>query len=196
MQHPTTMDAELQPISAANDWLTRFNSLEGPGDEEVLTRTIESLFVGYGWLRDLLVINGEDYHTVRGLAAVTEYIMRGAKLSNARLDTGTIHGGAFVEHTPRGDMVSVFFVLDVDSGGRLPATARGCARLISENGVWKAWTVLLVLQDLVGHEELRDGVGVHDTSSGNAGRLWHEIRREEYETVVEDLPVLIGELFA
>lgn len=169
------------PTAVAAKWLATFEAQED----------ISLVFGADCWLRDLLVLS-HDFTTRHGVAEIRSYLLearRDRRLCNFRLDARTRNGGATFVAEPPG--VTALFRFDV--AGALDATARGCVRLVQESeGSWKAWTVLLVLQDFVGFEENIGRASVH---VARAGQTWDEALQECAAAIEDDLEVLIGTRF-
>ena len=178
----------VQPHVIAQQWLQALADVASSDDDKLIT-TVKPLFAPDPWLRDLLVLS-DDYHTAHGHEEILKYLshesrLRSSQLGDFLLDTSASHGGAFVEKGPTGDLVVLFFTFSIQQP--VPSYARGCARLQLHEGDWKAWTVLLVLHELMGYEE--EG---RDNGTGNIGKTWKTSFEERRAMVEQDPEVLIG----
>src|SRR5690606_32163712 len=70
------------------------------------------------------------------------------------------------------------------------ARGRGVLRLVERDGVWRAWTLLTAMDELIGHEEL---VGARRpvNSLEGPGRTWPEVRERQREFADGEPAVLI-----
>ncbi|KAI0700234.1 FAD/NAD-P-binding domain-containing protein [Cerioporus squamosus] len=178
-----TFDAHL----VAEDWLSTLATALQHGDASA----VATLFLPDGWLRDALVLTW-DLRTLEGRDKITTYLSESLQkehITQVRLDdTGTL--------APRqckvpftADMSSIEFGFKFE----LPhGHGRGLARLIQDpERAFRAFTVLLTLQDLRAHEEL-SRLPLRDDVTGLASR---DMERELAESIrqVEKNPfVLIG----
>jgi pyridine nucleotide-disulfide oxidoreductase len=178
----TPLASEDQAILVAitAGWLDRFDSAAPGGDFEALS----SLFATDGWWRDLLCIN-PDFTTARGMAQIR------AKYGE-RLATAGFHSFALAQNPPiafEDGKITVFITF-------LTAVARGrgVLRLVEEDGEWRAWTLLTMMDGLIGHEEKR--TSIYDAAKetyGRASGTWTEIRaREGAFTDSEPAVVVVG----
>lgn len=183
------------PHDIASRWLSSFDGLcAAPAvgaapDQDAFT----SVFYPESWLRDLLALSW-DFRTLNGLDAIKEYFttddrLRKVGLSNFRLDARTADRGATLQPLPDGgECIVLLFRFDIAAPA---ATGRGCARLLQQpDGSWKAWTTLVTLHDIVGHEE---NVG---RAPAIVGQTWDEAWDDLNASIAQDLAVLIGERVA
>ncbi|KZV95000.1 FAD/NAD(P)-binding domain-containing protein [Exidia glandulosa HHB12029] len=179
----------VDPHTIATTWLSSLQALCTPADDpETFASNLGAVFAPDAWLRDLLALSW-DFHTLQGPDAIKEYLtkddrLRKVGLSNIRLDASTTGGGATLQAQPDGtDCIVLLFCFDITAPA---ATGRGCARLLAQSdGSWKAWTTLLVLHDIVGHEEKLG------RQPPIVGKTWDEAWEELNATVEEDLGVLV-----
>ncbi|KZV94997.1 FAD/NAD(P)-binding domain-containing protein [Exidia glandulosa HHB12029] len=168
-----------EPATVVSAWLDAFASALVTGDLTSVFNTEDC------WLRDLLVLS-RDFTTVQGITNISAYLHEAdRRLYNFRLDTRTNNGGVTLAANPPG--LTALFRFDI--AGDLAATARGCVRLVQQtDGEWRAWTVLLVLQDIVGHEE---NVGRAPVHVPRDGQTWDEVWEENSASIADDLAVLV-----
>jgi putative flavoprotein involved in K+ transport len=173
--------AALTTIAA--DWLARFEEAAASGDFDALS----ALFVDDCWWRDMLCVN-PDFTTARGMSQIR------AKYGD-RLATAGFYAVTPAQEPPialeDGKMtVFVTFMTAVAHG-------RGVLRLVEDDGQWRAWTLLTMMQDLVGHEERR--TSIHDaandayTHASEQRETWPEMRARQREFAdAEPAVVVVG----
>jgi putative flavoprotein involved in K+ transport len=172
--------SELDAVGVVTDWLKRFQAAIETGDVgQVLDQFAEDC-----WWRDLLLLTW-DLRTMHGPDEVKSLVsdrLGEVGFSDFALDTSmpprVVHG-----------VVAAPFVFRT----RI-AVGRGYVRLRELDGAWRAWTVLTMLDSLVGHPERRTTLA--DTRepqmSGRAGRLsWYEFREQQREFENREPDVLV-----
>jgi putative flavoprotein involved in K+ transport len=167
----------------AGDWLARFDQAAASGDFEALSQ----LFVADCWWRDMLCIN-PDFTTARGMGQIR------AKYGD-RLASAGFHAVALAPEPPivldDGKMtVFITFLTAIARG-------RGVLRLVEEDDQWRAWTLLTMLDALIGHEEkrtsIRDAAKVTYNRAAEKRETWPEARaRESAFTDSEPTVVVVG----
>ncbi|KAI0941996.1 hypothetical protein AcW1_009664 [Taiwanofungus camphoratus] len=160
----------MEEIAAT--WLSEFALAVCSGD---VAATV-ALFLPHGWLRDVLVFTW-DTRSLEGHEKIASYLsntLPSAQITNFRLDgqpglrpeaaldTGVATGFTFETEDRRG---------------------HGYVYLLSDNssGKWKALSVLMMLEDIKGHEELGPEPGVY----GGHTLSWEEVnaaRRAKIES--------------
>ena len=177
----------LDPHHIASVWLTAFGTALQDADAASVTR----LFLPTGWLRDLLALTW-DLRTLEGHGNVSKYLsesMKKGQVTAVQLDdTPALAPKSFIVPGTR-DVTGVEFGLVFE----LPhGHGRGHTRLVPDaDGAFRAFTVLLMLHDLRGYEELGT-LPLRDDVTGIPGR---DVDREYAEWVREveaDPYVLIG----
>ena len=172
----------------ASVWLSKFASALQSGDAAAVT----ALFLAYGWLRDILVLTW-DLRTLEGQNKIATYLSESLKkgqITDVRLDDIPRLAPRICKVPLTYDMSSIEFGFKFE----LPhGHGRGLVRLVenSADGTYRAFTVLLTLEDIRGHEELAR-LPLRDDVTGLPGR---DMEREVAEWVrqVETNPyVLIG----
>ena len=180
----------VDPHTIASTWLAAFASAVEAGNIDTLTK----LFLPDGWLRDLLVSTW-DNRSLEGREKIRTFLsttLLTSQLSDIKLSE-TAH------LAPRTSFIAQIQTADVEFAFNFECAhghGQGYARLIpDQDGDHKAFTVLLALCDLHGHEESKtlvhreDLTGVPDRNMQEEFASWVE--------QVETKPyVLIGMLQA
>ncbi|EJD52415.1 FAD/NAD(P)-binding domain-containing protein [Auricularia subglabra TFB-10046 SS5] len=172
-------------MAEAEGWLSSFAQLcsGGLGSEDTADSDLLDVFVADDdscWLRDLLVLS-PDFTSLHGHAAIRAHLRCAQALRGFRLDSAH-------EFEP-GSRVLLFRFEIANTPIAHPglgATGRGCARLTRQAGAgWRAWAVLLVLHNFVGHEEDvgRARLGV--------GQVWDDAWEAAQASAHEDLGALV-----
>jgi putative flavoprotein involved in K+ transport len=177
------MDGQATLAAIAADWLTRFDAAVAGDDFEALS----ALFAADCWWRDMLCMN-PDFTTARGMSQIR------AKYGD-RLRAVGFHSVALADDLPivlaKGTItVFITFLTAVAQG-------RGVLRLVEEDRLWRAWTLLTVMQGLIGHEEKR--TSIHDAAQDTYNRAsqkretWPQMReRQRAFTDSEPAVVVVG----
>ncbi|KAI0650322.1 FAD/NAD-P-binding domain-containing protein [Trametes meyenii] len=139
----------LDSQSIASSWLAALALASHSGDAEAFS----ALFLPEGWFRDLLALSW-DIHSFEGREDIKNYLS--TTLTSAQIT------GLKIEETPYFSPVSSFvpqlhaidvelaFIFECHNGH-----GRGYARLLPDkDGSFRALTVMTMLSDLRGHEEL------------------------------------------
>lgn len=173
-------------MAEAEDWLSSFAHLCSGGGSEETTTDLLDVFAADDdscWLRDLLVLS-RDFTSLHGHAAIRAHLLtdaRCAALRGFRLDSAhELEPGARV----------LLFRFDIANAPiahpGIGATGRGCARLTRQaGGEWRAWAVLLVLHDFVGHEEDVGRARLNDE------QVWDDAWEAARATAHENLGALV-----
>ncbi|KAI0353540.1 FAD/NAD-P-binding domain-containing protein [Trametes cingulata] len=158
----------LNPRLVASTWLAALGHASQDGDVEAFT----NLFLPHGWLRDLLVFTW-DLRSLEGRDEVANYLRNSlfhAQLKDFKLD----------EHqylTAEASFIPQIHAIDVELAFTFECRAghgRGYARLLpDEDGAFRALTVMTMLSDLPGHEELST-LTLRDDVTGIPGRDMHK----------------------
>lgn len=154
------------------DWLAQF----GPAMESGDVAAVVGLVSDDAWWRDLLALTW-DLGTFHGTDAITP--MLSANLAQAGLSgvavvtdyAPSVQGGGTAEAYVEG-----FFTFETAL-----AVGRGVARLRSYDGEWKAWSVMLGMEDIKGHERAlgaRRPVGPRHIPGATSQENWADRRRE------------------
>ncbi|TFK78613.1 dimethylaniline monooxygenase (N-oxide-forming) [Polyporus arcularius HHB13444] len=141
----------LDPQRIALEWMTALGAALHDADITAVT----SLFLTSGWLRDFLTLTW-DLRTLEGSQKIAAYLsgsLRKGQLTAVRFDDApALAPRTFSLPGTQGSTgVEFGFVFELPHGH-----GRGHARLVPDaDGAFRAFTVLLMLHDLRGHEELR-----------------------------------------
>ena len=182
----TPMAADSHLIASV--WLSKLACALRSGDAAAVT----ALFLADGWLRDILVLTW-DLRTLEGQDKIATYLsgsLKVGQITDVRLDDIPRLAPRICKVPLTNDMFSVGFGFKFE----LPhGHGRGLVRLVEDSagGTYRAFTVLLTLEDIRGHEELTR-LPLRDDVTGLSGR---DMEREVAEWVrqVETNPyVLIG----
>lgn len=175
----------LSPHHTASNWLQSCTLAFEGADVDGLTR----LFLPDGWLRDLLVFTW-DFRSLAGRDKITPYLRRyleKAQIKDVRLDESKYLSPRTFPEFANGQGVDFAFSFECVHGH-----GRAHVRIVPDtDGVFRAYTLLMQLEDLVVHEE-RSTFPLRDDVTGIPGR---DMQREFAELVqeLETRPhVLIG----
>lgn len=140
----------LDPYSMALDWLSRFTTaLQG-----IDTTNVTNLLLHDGWLRDILVFTW-DMRSLEGRKTIASYLEANtftrARISDIRLnETADLAPRVYELPQLKAVVIEFAFTFECRHGH-----GRGHVRLLPDaDGIYKAFTLLTELADLVGHEEL------------------------------------------
>lgn len=174
---------QIALAGVAAEWLARFERAAAEADFEALA----GLFVDDCWWRDMLCIN-PDFTTARGMSQIR------AKYRE-RLPAAGFHSVALAPDPPvalADGKLTVFLTLMT-----AVAHGRGVLRLVEDNGEWRAWTLLTVMQGLIGYAEQR--TSIHDASSDTYNQAsrrretWPQMRERQREFAdTEPAVVVVG----
>ncbi|GGL11489.1 flavin-containing monooxygenase [Nocardia jinanensis] len=169
------------PAQVARNWLAEFQSALTAGAQPPL----ETLFVADCWWRDILAV-GWDLRTARGFEEIrTEF---GDRLASTGFTDFALDPSIPVDATD--GVITAFYTF-----ATAIARGRGIVRLMHEDGVHKAWTLLTKVEELIGHEERR--TSVHDAAAEShngpvqARETWPEKRARQIEFTDGDPDVVI-----
>ncbi|RPD67281.1 dimethylaniline monooxygenase (N-oxide-forming) [Lentinus tigrinus ALCF2SS1-7] len=142
---------ELDPHFLASQWLSRFTSALNGADANSF---IDKLFLPDGWLRDVLVLSW-DIRSLEGRKKIASYLESNsfttARIVDVCLDE-TVYLAPRIYNLPQLQAVGVEFAFTFECRH---GHGRGYVRLLLDaDGIYKAFTLLTELADLVGHEEL------------------------------------------
>lgn len=174
-------DTAAESTEVARLWLDTFHTAVAATDMDAL----ESLFVADCWWRDILAITW-DLQTARGFDQIREKF--GEHLTATGFSDFALDPAIPVDDTD--GVVTAFYTFTTNV-----SRGRGIVRLMNVDGVYKAWTLLTKIEELIGHEELR--TSVHDAASEShngavSGReTWPEKRAREREFVDGEPDVVI-----
>ncbi|RPD67297.1 dimethylaniline monooxygenase (N-oxide-forming) [Lentinus tigrinus ALCF2SS1-7] len=171
----------IDPHSIASSWLAAFASAVDAADIDALV----GLFLPDGWLRDLLVSTW-DNRSLEGREKIRDFLsstLPAAQLTSIKLNETTYL-------IPRVTFIGQIQTSDVDFAFTFECArghGQGYVRLLPDaDGNHKAFTVLLMLSDLHGHEENRTLL-LRDDLTGLPGRnMQNEF--DEWVTHVETKP--------
>lgn len=169
--------AEVDAV--ARQWLAGFADLlrSGVGAGAVLHPDL--------WWRDLLAFSG-DLRSVNGQAGIDAIIASalGQRVGGERVDPEV--GPAVISAPAAAPVVQLLFRLDTALG-----QVRGVARLVVDDGVWRARNVLTALDSLAGHEPAIGDLRPDGAPVGEAPEYWSAQRAREIECQDGDLDVLV-----
>ncbi|KIK62726.1 hypothetical protein GYMLUDRAFT_260000 [Collybiopsis luxurians FD-317 M1] len=172
----------MDTTGIASAWLTKLSSALEQRDASEFT----SLFHSNGWFRDLLVFSW-NLRTLNGHEQILKYSLSASigstTISDLKLcsDThfkpkpgdqpGSVSSG-FTFSTPVGNGRGLFTLTPVSS---------------ESDSDWKAFTLLMALESLKGHEPIGAEQGVYHGQSA----CWSEVRENRQRMVEENLQALI-----
>ncbi|KAJ3875643.1 FAD/NAD-P-binding domain-containing protein [Lentinula edodes] len=173
------MDTESNRIASA--WLSQLSySLEQKD-----AASCASLFHHNGWLRDLLVFTW-NLRTLNGHGQILDYLssnMESTTISELKINSQDVYFRPSPGDLP-GSVSSGFTFSTPIANGRGLFTL---TRVASEPGVWKAFTLLVSLDSLKGHEPIGAEQGVYH---GNL-LCWSEVREQRARIIEANPHVLI-----
>ncbi|KAI0698553.1 dimethylaniline monooxygenase (N-oxide-forming) [Cerioporus squamosus] len=159
----------LNPHSIASSWLVAFASAVDAADIDVLAE----LFLPDGWLRDLLVSTW-DNRSLEGREKIRGFL-KSSTLATAQLTSINLDDTAHL--APRTSFIAQLQSADVEFAFTFECAhghGQGYVRLLPDgNGDHKAFTVMLMLSDLHGHEESRTLI-LREDLTGVPGRNMQE----------------------
>ncbi|KAJ3922229.1 FAD/NAD-P-binding domain-containing protein [Lentinula edodes] len=163
----------------AQAWLTDFSRSLSTGD----CQTATSAFLKDGWLRDILVFTWNN-RSLFGTSKIMKYLEENLErdtLSDFRLNDES-HLAPYNNQSLPTAVYSGFTF-------RTPiAFGQGFVNLSQdESGNWKALTVLMMMKDLIGHEESGPEEGVYEGHT----RAWVDVNEERRKAVEENPHVII-----
>jgi putative flavoprotein involved in K+ transport len=132
------------PTTIAGEWLRQFGAALEQRDADRAT----DLFMAEGWWRDLLAFTWDlrTFHGARTIGSALRSTVAAAEPRDFQLEPGR---EAVLTGTDAARTVEAFYRFETKQ-----ARGRGFIRLMpSENGSWKAWTLLTAIEELKGHEE-------------------------------------------
>ncbi|KAJ7622197.1 FAD/NAD(P)-binding domain-containing protein [Roridomyces roridus] len=180
--------ADLNPAAIATKWLEGLNNAT---DAKAFT----DQFLPTGWLRDLMCFSW-DLRSISGRDSIADFLSAPCKsgsnlsrferagLHDCTLETTRIPPSTFpVPGVPGLQGVIAVFSFALKSPA---ASGRGVVRLLPDGGGgWKAFTVLLNMEELKGHEEPSAG------PKGYFGTTWEEEQEKRIAEIERDPTVLI-----
>ncbi|KAJ3936228.1 MAG: FAD/NAD-P-binding domain-containing protein [Lentinula lateritia] len=169
----------LFPQDIAQAWLTDFSRSLSTGD----CQTATSAFLKDGWLRDILIFTWNN-RSLFGTSKIMKYLEENLKrdiVSDFRLNDEP-HLAPYNNQSLPAAVSSGFTF-------RTPiAFGQGFVNLSQdESGNWKALTVLMMMKDLIGHEESGPEEGVYEGHT----RAWVDVNEERRKAVEENPHVII-----
>jgi putative flavoprotein involved in K+ transport len=172
------------PTTIASEWLRHFGEALEQRDSE----RAADLFIAEGWWRDLLAFTWDlrTFHGAKTIGAALRRTVAAAGPRDFRLEPGreAVLTGAEATRT-----VEAFYRFETTL-----ARGRGFIRLMpSENGSWKAWTLLTAMEELKGHEEHVGARRLKGVEHGEQKRRrnWLDQRVHENAFIDADPQVLI-----
>lgn len=180
------------PSDIAREWLALYASAFASSRADA----VASLFLPQGWLRDVLTFTW-DTRSLEGRQKIEAYLNESNALKKAQVRdfklAETLSKTTFTPiPKPDGTVeegVEAFFTFETWVGH-----ARGCVRLLKDNtegGEWRALSVLMVLEEIRGHEEAGFESGIY----GGHTLAWSDVKAERRERIEKDPHVLISEPF-
>lgn len=167
-------------IDAAKKWLSVFADLLRTGGEA------EAVLHPDLWWRDLLAFSG-DLRSLHGRKMIDSLIVSAVdqKVHGERLDPSTVP--VFVPNLTHLPTIQLLFRLETRLGH-----IRGVARLVREDGGWRARNILTALDSLAGHEPTVGDRRPHGTPIEREGpEYWTARRARELDCHDDDPDVLV-----
>jgi putative flavoprotein involved in K+ transport len=167
---------EQAALDIAAGWLVGF----GDALERADLAAIEALLAAECWWRDTLALTWDlrSLHGFGEIRPVLEQHLSAARVSGVQLMRRS--APQLIEPPDGKPFVQAFYEFKTAT-----AHGRGHVRLVSEEGEWKAWTVLTDMLDLIGHEESYTVIAdaaQHQYTDAVKGRLtWPEYQEQRRE---------------
>lgn len=177
--------AQAEPTAVFADWLGRF----GPALESGDVAAVVGLVGDDAWWRDLLALTW-DLGTFRGTDEITTMLSTHlARTAVSGLEVVTDYAPRVQAAGTPEAYVEGFFTFETAL-----AVGRGVARLRSYDGEWKAWSVMLGMEDIKGHERAlgaRRPVGPRHIPGATSQESWADRRREAVAFTGSDPDVVV-----
>ncbi len=170
-------------LDIASTWVDNFAKALASGE----ISNVLSCILPDGWLRDILVFTWAN-RSLHGHEKISAYLnsdgnnkVISAKISNIALDTREF---LTPEYASVAGTVTSGFLFSISVG-----TGRGYVHLLPDaQGVWKALSVIMMLDELYGHPEEGPELGVY----GEHTLAWEEVDKKRKEDIEADPHVLIS----
>ncbi|KAJ3778260.1 dimethylaniline monooxygenase [Lentinula raphanica] len=164
----------------AQVWLGDFSRSLSTGDSQA----VASAFLEDGWLRDLLVFTWNN-RSLCGFSQISAYL-------EGTLQKGTLSDFKLNDEIHLAPVHSQSLPMAISSGFtfRTPiAFGQGYVNLQQDQstGTWKALTVLMMIKDFIGHEELGPEEGVYKSHT----QSWIDMNEARRKAIEENPHVLI-----
>ena len=181
-------DLPPDPDNVVAKWASSFNDLIEAGKTDLST-----VFYKDSYWRDILCLSW-DLHTFSGLESVQSFVeghLAKWRMKSINADISSNFRrpkNAAIGLSGQLKCIQSFVTVETDVG-----RGGGFVRLLpDENGNWKCYTLLTVLQELAGHEEMNYGRRPKGTDHGShPGRNnWKEERTRE-QNVEDDEPIVL-----
>ena len=144
----STAEKSIDTTKVALDFVDRFNQTIASAD----ISSLSTLFVEESYWRDQLCLSW-DFHVLHGPSKILELFnkTKGSRLKSIALDSSSEFRSPKL--TPldtdgETNVIQVFITVETDVG-----KGAGIARLVNDEGVWKAFTLYTFLENLNGYEE-------------------------------------------
>jgi cation diffusion facilitator CzcD-associated flavoprotein CzcO len=186
LQETLAGNAELTADKITSQWLDAFAEAAGDSDGG----DIDRLFAADAWWRDLLALSW-DFRTLHGREQIRAFL--GGRGDQFRITQSAVAHSPEpqrIEREPGSEYIESFITFETVHG-----TGRGIVRLVADDdGVWRAWTLLLALQNLQGHPQARGAtrpVRLPISAEARPGETWRSWRQRKSEFVDEEPAVLV-----
>ncbi|KAF7917780.1 hypothetical protein BELL_0204g00010 [Botrytis elliptica] len=144
----STAEKSIDATKIASDFVDRFNQTINTAD----VSSLSTLFLEESYWRDQLCLSW-DFHTLHGPSKILELFSKtnGSRVKSIALDSSSEFRSPKL--TPldvdgKTNVIQAFIKVETDVG-----KGAGIARLVNDNGTWKAFTLYTFLEDLNGYEE-------------------------------------------
>jgi len=176
----------INPAQTAQEWLSYFASACEKANVDDFVASI----LPNGWFRDMLTF-AWDYRTRHGSEEIRSYLsntLGEKRISNIKLDTRHGLQPVFFPVSEGVQGIELAFTFETPV-----ALGRGAARLLhnettSEPLAWKALTVMMMIDDWKGHEEVPYESGLF----GGHTIAWEDVLKDRRDAIEEDPYVVIG----
>lgn len=167
----------------ATRWLAGYAHHVCSGDVD---GTVSS-FLPDGWLRDILTFTW-DNRSLAGRAKISAYLsgtLASTHIADVKLDERPGLQPEFVPLSPSSSAIGAGFTFTSSV-----ARGQGYFRLLFDDtdGEWRALTVLMMVDDLKGHEEAGPEEGIY----GGHTLSWEEVNRTRRAKIEDNPHVIIG----
>jgi hypothetical protein len=180
--HTSSLDAD----KIASKWVSAFGDALVRADVDATT----SLFHEQGWFRNMLTFSW-DWDSFSGHTAIKSYLsntLAKAQISNVQLDTRHGYAPVAAKGGPGPELIDLLFTYETKTAH---AHGQGIVKLFppaEEEGIAKAFLVIMMVTDWKGHEEMSYLRGVPDGHT----LAWGDIAAKSRSAIESNPTAVIG----
>lgn len=183
---PGASPAPQDANSVAESWVACFNkALSNPE-----LASISETFIPESYWRDQLCLSW-DFHCLEGPEKIVSLVTKsedGCRVKSVSLDKSSDLRSPSTSVLGEAHIVQTFLTVETDVG-----FGKGVARLVNDNGKWKAFTLFTFLEGLKGHEEVTGPKRPNGVAHGEhiSRKNWQDRRNAEEEFEGDDEPTVL-----